>query len=202
LLVITLTNQFIGNCHTADWSPDESCFAVSCEHGECYLFSFKVLPNNDLDIQLSATYDVKLAPDVNGEYPWGRGAIENVKFIPHPDLKLMAFAAANIGQIVIVDYNTFQIVQTFDLEKGGDRWWNLGVDFSSDGKTLFVLFSLTDPWNQISHLNKLLALKLKGVSTLTELCFKHIRKNKEYWGEFDLHTLPETLYEKLSLNNN
>lgn len=140
-----LTPKFPGNCHTADWAPDESCFAVSCEHGEVYLFAVKQLSNNDLDIQLSATYKIEHASETNGDDYGGSNAIENVKFHPDPALKLMAFAGAYAGQIVIVDYATLQIVQKFTV-KGAERPWNLGIDFAPDGKTLFVLFAQTAQW--------------------------------------------------------
>ena len=145
-MVIKLTQRLAGNCHTADWAPDESCFAVSCEIGQVYLFSFEVLQNDDLDIKLSATYTLKLGPENKGDdYRDYREAIENVKFHPRSDLKLMAYAGAYMAQIVIVDYTTLQIVQIFNFQPGVEMW-NTGLEFSPDGDHLYAPFSTNMPW--------------------------------------------------------
>ncbi len=104
--------------------------------------------NNDLDIQLVATYGVPQVLKEDEEEYWRIHAIENVKFHPNSNQKLLAYAAANVGHVYIVDYTTFQIVQKFTLPRENVKapFRNTGLDFSPDGNNLYVTFSTTESW--------------------------------------------------------
>jgi hypothetical protein len=127
------SSKLSGNCHTADWAPDESCFAVTCEAGECYLFSFKEV-DDELQITLQAAYNNSILAKPNSYLL--NSAIEVVKFHPKTSVPIMVFAASRQMNIYVVDYTTYNIVQTFALDE--ELVINNGLEFSVDGSELFV----------------------------------------------------------------
>lgn len=102
---------------------------MTCEAGECYLFSFKEV-DDEVQVTLQASYKNSVGSTFTAT------PIEVVKFHPKSSVPIMVFAAARHMKLYVVDYTNYNVVQTINLQE--DLLMNNGLEFSVDGRELFA----------------------------------------------------------------
>jgi len=158
---------------TCDWSPSSRYLVIA--ENNCIVYDYEKK-------EIVAKYDCLRCSitDVSDQshYYYYSNSIRLVMFSPNPAVNLMVMAQQT-GAVRFVDTTTWH-EQVFNFE--GD---STGLDFSEDGKTIYV-----------STTEEIMVFEWRSDMTLVELCVRFIRRNSDD-RKWNLDCLPLELKEKL-----